>query len=66
MVLRTSGLWQKLGQRFARPFGGVLLVEAEKEIYEARPVGKRARRKILAPSPAPAVPVGARSARTSN
>lgn len=50
MVLRTSGLWQRLGQRFARPFGGVLLVEAEKEVYQARPVGRRARRKILAPA----------------
>ncbi len=66
MVLRTSGLWQKLGHRFARPFGGVLLVEAEKEIYEAHPIGRRARRKILSPAPAPAVPAGARSARTIN
>ncbi len=66
MILRTSGLWQNLGHRFARPFGGVLLVEAEKEIYEARPVGRRARRKILTPVPAPAIPAGARNARTNN
>ncbi len=65
MVLRISGLWQKLGHRFARPFAGVLMIEAEKEVYEARPVGKRARRKILSSSPAPAVPAGARSARTT-
>ena len=64
MVLRTSALWQKLGRRFARPFGGVLLVEAEKENYLARPVGRRARRRILAPVGGGAVPAGARSART--
>ncbi|MEE8172402.1 MAG: hypothetical protein V3T62_05680, partial [Alphaproteobacteria bacterium] len=65
MVLRMSGLWQKLGQRFARPFGGVLLVEAEKEIYQAQPVGKRVRHKVLAPVRGSAVPAGARSARTT-
>jgi SAM-dependent methyltransferase len=63
MVLRMSGLWQKLGLRFARPFGGLLLVEAEKEVYEAQPVGKRVRKKIITPTRAPAVPAGARSAR---
>ena len=62
MVLRLSGLWQKLGLRFARPFGGLLLVEAEKEVYEARPVGRRARRKALAPVRGEAVPAGAASA----
>ena len=65
MVLRMSGLWQKLGQRFARPFGGVLLVEAEKEIYQAQPVGKRVRHKVLAPVRGSAMPAGARSARTT-
>ena len=64
MVLRMSGLWQKLGQRLARPFAGVLLVEAEKEVYEARPVGKRARQRFVAPVRASAIPAGARSART--
>jgi SAM-dependent methyltransferase len=66
MVLRTAGLWQKLGQRCARPFGGVLLVEAEKEVYQARLVGQRARRKILVPTRATAIPAGAGSARTPN
>ena len=65
MVLRTSGLWQKLGQRLARPFGGVLLVEAEKEVYEARPVGKRVRQRTVAPVRASAIPAGARNARTT-
>jgi SAM-dependent methyltransferase len=63
MILRTAGLWQKLGRHFARPFGGVLLIEAEKEIYAARPVSRRARRKILSPASSP-IPAGARSART--
>ena len=64
MILRTSGLWQKLGQRLLRPFGGVLLIEAEKEVYAARPVGKRVRQRTVAPLRANAIPAGARNART--
>ncbi|MDA0229279.1 MAG: methyltransferase domain-containing protein [Proteobacteria bacterium] len=64
LVLRTSGLWLKLGQRLARPFGGVLLIEAEKEIYAARPVGRRARRRTGVRMRASAVPASARNART--
>jgi len=63
MVLRMSGLWQKLGQRFARPFGGLLLIEAEKEVYEAGRVGRRARLRVLAPLRGEATPTGAANAR---
>jgi SAM-dependent methyltransferase len=63
VVLRMAGLWQRLGRRLAGPFGGVLLIEAEKEVYEARPVGRRARRRVLAPMRGEAVPAGAASAR---
>jgi len=63
VVLRMSGLWQKLGGRFARPFGGLLLVEAEKEIYEARPAGQSKRLRALAPIRGEAVPAGAANAR---
>jgi SAM-dependent methyltransferase len=64
MVLRMSGLWQRLGQRLARPFGGVLLVEAEKEFYEARLAGKRARRRTVVRARTSAVPAGAHNAQT--
>jgi SAM-dependent methyltransferase len=54
MLLRTAGAWEKLGQRWARLVGGVLLVEAEKQIYamtgtRARP--RRRRRPIAVPLP---------------
>jgi len=64
MVLRMSGLWQRLGRHLARPFGGVLLVEAEKEFYEAQLVGNRARRRTVVRMRASTVPAGARNART--
>ena len=38
MVLRTSGLWQNLGQWLARPFGGVLLVEDRDDPVAEEPV----------------------------
>ena len=62
MILRTAGFWQNLGRHFARPFGGVLLIEAEKVIYAAGPLGRRARRKIISSASSP-IPAGARSAR---
>ncbi len=62
LMLRTSGLWQRLGPIFGKPFGGVVLVEATKQIYGARPVAKRVRRRVLVPLPVPAVAAGARSA----
>ena len=58
VVLKMSSLWQKLGERFARPFGGLLLIEAEKEVYEARPVGRITRRRELIPIPGEAMPAG--------
>lgn len=56
MVLRMSGLLQKLGRRFVRPFGGLLLIEAEKEVYEAWPVSLRTRRRVFAPAGGETVP----------
>lgn len=62
LILRTSGLWQRLGPVLGKPFGGVVLVEATKQVYGARPVAKRVRRRVLVPLPGPAVAAGARMA----
>jgi hypothetical protein len=51
MLLRTAGAWEKLGQRWAQAVGGVLLVEAEKQIYAAPSIQKPRRRPIAVPLP---------------
>lgn len=51
VLLRTAGVWEKLGQRLGRPLGGVVLMEAEKQIYAATPVGARPRRRITVALP---------------
>lgn len=53
MLLRTAGAWEKLGQRWAQAIGGVLLVEAEKQIYAATGVQQRRRRPVAVPLPSP-------------
>ena len=47
LVLRTAVAWERVGLRFAWPFAGVLLVEAEKQLYatalrQAEPRRRRA------------------------
>ncbi|MBT3534334.1 MAG: methyltransferase domain-containing protein [Rhodospirillaceae bacterium] len=56
MLLRTAGAWENLGHRWGNAFAGVLLMEADKQIY-AVPATKRRRRPIALPLPAP--PTGA-------
>lgn len=62
MMLRMARAWQALGRRLGRPFSGVVLVEASKEVYGVRPVRRPVRRRILVPVPDRALPAGARSA----
>jgi SAM-dependent methyltransferase len=61
LMLRAGGLWDRLGRLFGKPFGGVVLVEAKKRLYGARPVAKRVRRRVLVPLPGSAVPASARA-----
>ena len=61
LILRTNQLWQRLGQVLGKPFGGVVLVEATKQVYGARPVARRVRRRVLVPMPGPAIAAGART-----
>lgn len=51
MLLRTAGAWEKLGQRWVQAVGGVLLIEAEKQIYAATSVQRTRTRPIAVPLP---------------
>lgn len=41
LVLKTAPLWQWIGKRFARSFGGILIVEAEKEMFAFSKINKK-------------------------
>lgn len=52
MLLATAGAWEQIGGRWFRAVGGVLVVEATKQIYAATPVGEPSRRRrAYAPAP---------------
>ena len=52
VLLRTAGAFEKIGQRLGRPLGGVVLMEAEKQIYAATPAGvRRPKRRITVALP---------------
>ena len=52
--------WERIGERWFSPLGGVAIVEATKQIYGAAADGKTARRRVYMPAPAPS-PQSARS-----
>jgi SAM-dependent methyltransferase len=52
--LRSARAWENIGRRFFPHFAGVVLVEAEKQIYALAPPGARERRVAAALRPAPA------------
>jgi SAM-dependent methyltransferase len=56
MVLRSAGAWERIGQRWFGGFGGVVMIEATKQLY--RPATERAekRRPVYVPAHAPLVP----------
>ena len=57
MLLRTAGAWEKIGARWGHAFAGVLLMEADKQIYAVSATAPRRRRPIALPLPVP--PAGA-------
>jgi SAM-dependent methyltransferase len=59
MVLRSAVAWEGVGERWFTTFGGVVMVEAVKEIY-TRPVAVRKlrTRRVLLPMPGTPSPVG--------
>jgi SAM-dependent methyltransferase len=59
-MLRSAPLWEKIGARWFSAFGGVVMVEATKQIY-AKPDAARAekkRRRVLLPMPGTPSPAG--------
>jgi hypothetical protein len=51
MVLRSARAWERLGARWFPTFGGVVMVEATKQIY-AKPAAARAPKRRLVYRPA--------------
>ncbi len=37
MTLRVAGAWERVGDQWGLPFAGVVLVEADKQVYAAKP-----------------------------
>ena len=56
LVLKTAPLWQWIGKHFAGPFGGILIVEAEKEMFAFSKINKKINKKKLLPIPSVAQP----------
>ena len=54
-LLRTAPAWERIGSRWLSRFGGVVLMEASKQIYAAAAVrAKRKRKPVIVPFPQPA------------
>jgi SAM-dependent methyltransferase len=54
-LLRTAPAWERIGGRWLPRFGGVVLMEAGKQIYAATGVrARRQRRPVIVPFPQPA------------
>jgi SAM-dependent methyltransferase len=54
-ILRSAPLWERVGSRWFAAFGGVVVVEATKQIY-AKPNAERAKKKRLRLLPMPGTP----------
>ena len=51
MVLSSAGAWENLGSRWFHAVGGVVIIEAMKQIYAATPHAEPARRRGYLPIP---------------
>ena len=50
MHLRAARTWEGIGRRIWPAFGGVLIMEAEKVVFQSLPVdGKKSRFRVLRP-----------------
>ena len=52
-LLRIHPVMERVGRRFCPMFSGVIIVEAQKRIYQGLPVAKRASRRIFVPALSP-------------
>jgi len=59
-MLRSAPVWERLGEMWFRTFAGVVVVEATKQIYAAKPMVERLkqRRRVLLPMPGTPSPAG--------
>lgn len=48
-ILRTAPVWERLGRRFWSIFSGVIVVEAQKKLYQGLPVAARTSRRVFVP-----------------
>ena len=53
MMTASAPAWEQIGRRWFGVFGGVLLIEAQKQVYAATPVPAFKRRRLYVPVPAP-------------
>lgn len=51
MLTASAPAWEEIGRRWFSVFGGVLIVEAQKQVYAATPVPAVKRRRIYVPAP---------------
>ncbi|AKI03225.1 Methyltransferase domain [Hoeflea sp. IMCC20628] len=49
MILRLRGIFERLGRRMWPVFAGVIIVEAQKRLYQGLPVAARASRRVFVP-----------------
>lgn len=57
LMLKTEKLWETVGKRILSPFGGVLVIEAEKQIYAMNTERAVAKKKLYIPAAKPVIPL---------
>ena len=50
VILRAATMWRGVMRRIAHPFGGVVMVEASKQVMAARPTRRVRRQRVFVPS----------------
>jgi SAM-dependent methyltransferase len=55
MLMASAPAWEQIGRRWFSVFGGVLLIEAQKQVYAATTVPAFKRRRLYVPVPAPSL-----------
>ncbi len=65
-IMRPSAIFERLGRRFWPMFSGVLIVEAQKRIYQGLPVAQRSSRRVFVPVLSPQGTASARRVKSSD